>query len=163
MSYTVLETRIPNLTTGRQDASDPVCTVEVIFWPENYTVRYEVITRVKEFGEWVVWDRITVNNLIEAGQNLERFVEMANNSKELAATTFEVTPVDQVRITKIERPQGSQMQVWNVDYKDRPFGQIWTTVAPGIKDTYHAHILNGGNGNFDTYEQAEEFLRECMA
>lgn len=57
---------------------------------------------------------------------------------------------------------GSQVQ-WNVSLNGRPFGQISTfRRQAGYKFKFLSKALSGEWGNFDTYAEAEAFMRGLM-
>jgi hypothetical protein len=64
------------------------------------------------------------------------------------------------KITKIAAVKGASQITWNVDKNGRPYGQIWTfNRQKGFRFHYTAKLLSGQVEFFNTYKEAENFIR----
>lgn len=71
--------------------------------------------------------------------------------------------VQEITITKKPYIKGGSQIEWNVDLNGKPFGQISTfRRQAGYSFKFLAKALNGAWGNFDTYSEAEKFMRNLM-
>lgn len=71
--------------------------------------------------------------------------------------------VQEVTITKVNPAKGGSQIRWNVELDGKPFGQIWTfKKKAGFKFMFHAKSLAGEYGEFETYAEAERFIRGLM-
>jgi hypothetical protein len=66
-------------------------------------------------------------------------------------------------ITKVKPSKGSNVTAWNFDLDEVPFGQVWTFKNTATEThKFHAKPLTGAHDCFDTYAQAEEYMRGKM-
>lgn len=70
-----------------------------------------------------------------------------------------MTTIQQITITKVKPVSGSNQTRWNIDVNGAPFGAIWTFTAKGEKHFFHAKPLIGSYASFDTYAEAETYMR----
>lgn len=68
-----------------------------------------------------------------------------------------------ITITKVAPPKGSNQTRWNVDLEGIPFGAMWTfRNTKTEKHGFHAKPLNGMHKIFTTYQDAETYMRGEM-
>ena len=74
-----------------------------------------------------------------------------------------IVKVQEVTIVKRAYVKGGSQIEWEVSLNNRPFGMISTFKRQaGYRFKFLAKALNGRWGNFDTFAQAETFMRGLM-